>query len=173
MKKKNSNLIQLFNTVNSLLANKKTVVSKLAGESDLEELIYIYEKAKEIFEELNIDDKLGDIKAVLFKPNMSNAVACCRRLGNGYFQIEFSDKIFNTLNDNGKLSTMMHELIHTIDDCFNHGKVFKHYAQMLTNHTGIKVSTHDNKEDYDETAQRFHTMENFKYVIQSRPVRDA
>lgn len=36
-------------------------------------------------------------------------------------------------------ATLLHELIHTVKDCSNHGPNFKHWAQVLTEATGIEI----------------------------------
>ena len=52
--------------------------------------------------------------------NAFNTLGTCRRI-NGNFSIRVSN---NIINEKDIRNTLMHEILHTIDGCFNHGNKF-------------------------------------------------
>lgn len=65
-----------------------------------------------------------------------------------YYTICLS-KYMHGCTDKEIKSTICHELIHTCENCFNHGKVFKKYASILNNKFNYNIA-------------RTSTCENFK-----------
>ena len=66
-------------------------------------------------------------------------------------------------------NTIMHELIHCIPDCNNHGKEFKKYANYINTQLGYNIKTTGNKkDDYQKSNLEYHEEINFKYKIQCK-----
>ena len=56
------------------------------------------------------------------------------------------------LNEDIIKNTIMHELIHCLPECNNHGKVFKQYEKYINEKLGYSISTLGNKkQDYEKS----------------------
>ena len=56
----------------------------------------------------------------------------CKAVGFGMFEITISAKLLgDDVDDQFVKDTIVHELLHTIDGCMNHGKKWKYYAQLI------------------------------------------
>ena len=64
-------------------------------------------------------------------------------------------------------NTIMHELIHCIPYCNNHGKMFKYYAEIINNKLGYSISRIGNKEkDYQNSNLEYEKeIKNYKYEV--------
>lgn len=79
--------------------------------------------------------------------------------------IEISRWLIN-LNDDIIKNTIIHELIHCLPDCNNHGKEFKKHSKMINEKLGYNISRLGNKkEDYEKSNIEFKEEINYKYVI--------
>lgn len=71
--------------------------------------------------------------------------------------MELDDKIIK--------NTIMHELIHCMPFCNNHGDMFKKYAKFINNNLGYDISRLGNrKEDSEKSNVEYHEKE-YKYTI--------
>ena len=63
----------------------------------------------------------------------------------------------------------MHELIHCIPYCNNHGKEFKKYAKLINTKLGYDITRVGNKkEDYQKSNIEYEETENDKYKIECK-----
>ena len=65
-------------------------------------------------------------------------------------------------------NTIIHELIHCLPDCNNHGKQFKYYASYVNERLGYNISRVGNKKDDFEKSGLDYVEENeekFKYKV--------
>ena len=70
------------------------------------------------------------------------------------------------LNDDIIKNTIIHELIHCLPKCTNHGDEFKKYAKHVNQNLGYNISRVGNKkEDYDNSNLEYEEIENYKYKI--------
>lgn len=70
------------------------------------------------------------------------------------------------LEDNIIKNTIIHELIHCLPYCNNHGKEFKKYANLINEKYGYNISRVGNKkEDFEKSKVEFKEKENYKYKI--------
>jgi hypothetical protein len=72
------------------------------------------------------------------------------------------------LNDDIIKNTIIHELIHCLPDCNNHGKVFKYYANLINSNLGYNISRLGNREeDYKKSNVEFkeNDKKSYKYKI--------
>ena len=71
------------------------------------------------------------------------------------------------LNDDIIKNTIMHEIIHCMPDCNNHGKAFKIYAKIINEKLGYNISRLGNKEeDYRKSNLEFEIeTKEYKYKI--------
>ncbi len=80
--------------------------------------------------------------------------------------IEISNWVMKLNNDIIK-NTIMHELIHCIPFCNNHGKEFKKYAKYINQKLGYHITTKGNiEEDYKASQLEYVEQNDYKYKIQ-------
>lgn len=97
---------------------------------------------------VNINEALGyeaieirNITDVTYNARLKRSLG--RAIKNRFtnkFRIEFSKKYFehNGTSLDDKKSIVYHELIHTIDGCFNHGHKFNSISYLIERKTGVK-----------------------------------
>ena len=71
------------------------------------------------------------------------------------------------LNDSIIKNTIIHEIIHCLPDCNNHGKEFRRYSKLINEKLGYNISRVGNKkEDYEKSNLEFkEETKKFKYKI--------
>jgi len=78
--------------------------------------------------------------------------------------IEISKWVMD-LDENIIKNTIMHELIHCMPFCNNHGDMFKKYANFINNNLGYDISRLGNKkEDYEKSNIEYEEKA-YKYAI--------
>ena len=71
-------------------------------------------------------------------------------------KIEISKWVME-LNEDIIKNTVMHELIHCMPMCNNHGKEFKLYAEYINQKLGYNIKTTGNKkEDYEKSNKKYN-----------------
>lgn len=79
--------------------------------------------------------------------------------------IEISNWVMK-LNDDVIKNTIIHELIHCIPFCNNHGKEFKKYANYINTKLGYNITTKGNvKSDYEKSHMEYVENNDYKYKI--------
>jgi len=82
------------------------------------------------------------------------------------YTIEISKWVLQ-LNDNIIKNTIMHELIHCLPNCNNHGTYFKKYANIINEKLGYNIERSGNKkEDYIKSNLEYKNEEQYKYKIE-------
>ena len=103
------------------------------------------------------------------KPDKSTAYKIKRRLYYRKYNlhhIEISKWVMQ-LNDDKIKNTIIHELIHCLPDCNNHGKEFKKYAEIVNQKLGYNIARlGDKKQDFEESNLQFEEENYYKYKIQ-------
>ena len=70
------------------------------------------------------------------------------------------------LEDDIIKNTIIHELIHCLPYCNNHGEIFKKYAKTFNEKFGYDISRVGNKKkDFEKSNIEFNENENYKYKI--------
>ena len=70
------------------------------------------------------------------------------------------------LEDNIIKNTIMHEIIHCLPYCNNHGKEFRKYADIINKNYGYNISRVGNKkDDFEKSNIEFQEKTNYKYKI--------
>lgn len=155
------------------------------------------EKLQKLFEEcinelekigINIQDKqtVGSIEINIAKRNNKRYGACkqedpdtktryIEKIGRKrivkYWKykkhnIEISKWVME-LDDKIIKNTIMHEIIHCLPYCNNHGTEFKKYAKYINKKLGYDISRVGNKEeDYKKSNIEYKEDNNFKYKIE-------
>ena len=106
--------------------------------------------------------KVGKISRVWFSKVSLHKFGSCRRLMNGYFVIEITD-----LGLHGDVkSTIVHELIHAVDGCYNHGPKFQEIARLLSSAYNMELGTHAGASEME--LSREYRISKAKYVIKCK-----
>ena len=94
---------------------------------------------------------------------------CCKKISKDRFQIEVSQWVMN-LNEDIIKNTIMHELIHCLPRCNNHGETFKNYAKIINEKLGYHIARVGNKErDFVKSNLEFEEKEikyNYKIICE-------
>ena len=132
--------------------------------------------------------KIGEITISLAK-RKAKRYGCCKQSEplSTYYHIEYRNhkriKIYDVfmkhnieiskwvleLNDDIIRNTIMHELIHCLPYCNNHGKEFKKYAELINEKLGYEIQRLGNKEkDYEKSNIVFDKSDEVEYKYKIR-----
>jgi predicted SprT family Zn-dependent metalloprotease len=123
----------------------------------------IYDEAVEKVLAANIPLEPEKITKVSLNTRAKKRWGQCSKLPNGNYEISINSELVNQ-SEEGTLNTCIHELIHTINGCFNHGEQWKIYANIINSKYGIDVkraSTADEK-GIEEVILKI----DYKYILQ-------
>ena len=127
------------------LMNENNMCIEVSEES---RLVATHLKCSALVKSLGIP--VRDNKVVL-STNMSSSygLCCCKRKGTPPFTIKIADKLLKFGTQKSLECTIYHELLHTCEDCFNHGKLWKVYAKYISSFdsSGLPITRLVNAED--------------------------
>lgn len=104
----------------------------------MKDLQALYETALNIVKDCRID--YGDIVEITINTRAKKRWGQCRKR-DGRFYININERILEDDTDpHAVLETIIHEILHTVDGCFNHGKEWKNYAERVYQTTGFKIT---------------------------------
>lgn len=63
-----------------------------------------------------------------------------RMFGDMSFEIKLNTAFYTNANAKACLNTLLHELLHTVPGCFNHGKLWKLYANKLNKKYNLRIT---------------------------------
>lgn len=107
----------------------------------MKNLTEYFELCKMILDDCGINyDKFATIKA-------NNRLTACygkttrKRIIAGYsYSIDINSVLLSdSVGEKALENTILHELLHTCQDCFNHGYVWKHYAKIVNEKFGYDI----------------------------------
>lgn len=112
------------------------------------EQTYSPTKVQRVFRQLVHSFKTWDIpisdkiKPEVFYIKRKDCYALTQKLDSGYFKISVTDLIWEQYDvpTEALRSVLAHELCHTIDGCFNHGKEWKKWVKLLNEEHGFKIN---------------------------------
>lgn len=90
---------------------------------------------------------------------------CCRRDG-GQFVIEISQFVLQCEADKVR-QVVAHEVLHTCSGCYDHGAVWKKYADMMNEAYGYNIRRTTSREEMGLEPEA-KNEQNIKYVIKCR-----
>lgn len=106
-----------------------------------------------------------NIISITVNNRLSRALGRCMRNG-GTFRIEIAGKTAADTTDIGFLkNVIVHELIHTITGCFNHGYKFQYYANEVNQKLGYHVTTSSSAEDMEAAGITPIGYQTAKYAL--------
>ena len=97
----------------------------------------------------------GAVKEIKINPRFTSTWGYCKKLPNGDFAIDLSKRLFEEGNEKGIKTTIIHELLHTCEGCFNHGAEWKAKAEKVNAAYGynIKRCTSAKEKGIEETGR--------------------
>ena len=105
--------------------------------------------------------EVGKVEGLYFTES-SRKFGFCKKMKNGCFQIWITD-----LAMHGDIkATIVHELIHTVEGCFNHGKEFQSLAKWLSSVYGVEIGTRASKNEMALSEE--YRIAKAKYVIRCK-----
>ena len=151
-----------------------------------EKINKLYKECIQELKNINIDildkDKIGNID-VKIAPRNAKRYGCCKNenpdknfctiIKRGRYKtkryekfekhhIEISKWVLD-LDDKIIKNTIIHELIHCIPNCNNHGKLFKTYAKYINENLGYNISRLGNREEDYKSSNLEYKEESPKY----------
>lgn len=155
---------------------------------DAEKLQRIYKECIEELGSIGIQFENKEINVKVSKRN-NKRYGCCKpaepdeiykrieRKGFRYiikyenfnkYTIEISPWVMN-LNEEIIKNTIIHELIHCMPYCTNHGEEFKKCARIINDKLGYEISRTGNKEeDFQKSNLEYKENNDYKYKIQCK-----
>lgn len=154
-----------------------------------ERVIELFNECKSELKSINIDidsENIGNIDIKIAKRN-SKRYGCCKQeepdknyfhyIKRGYRKIKVYDKFkihhieickwVMDLEDSIIKNTIMHEIIHCLPECNNHGEVFKKYANYINSKLDYNISRVGNKqEDYEKSNIKYkEEIQKYNYIV--------
>lgn len=112
-------------------------------------------------QELNIPVPFDINKEIIINSRPKKRLGCCRKLNN-VFTIELSSFVLEY--DKKRIKEIIaHEVLHTVDSCFNHGPYWKLYAERMNNVYGYNIKRVAIKDD--DNCKSTEKRKEYKYVI--------
>ena len=113
----------------------------------------------------NLCIKCGNVRSFTVNTRAKRRLGQCKKSSCGLFDINISEALLDDkVDDQIALNTIMHEILHTIPGCFNHGKKWKAYAnyinQKLPQYNITRVAVNDSVGVHTE-----HEKPLFNYVL--------
>ena len=85
------------------------------------------------------DIHLGYISSIKVNTRAKSRWGLCKKLPKGW-EIEISDRLLTEdATQEALMDTFIHELLHTVKGCQNHGPVWKAYAKVLNDKYGYNI----------------------------------
>lgn len=132
-------------------------------------LLRYVEECKEELDSLNIE--YGNVISWTINTRATRRWGQCKRKGSDY-AINISEILLDERNDvKGLKETIIHELLHTISGCMNHGEKWQMYANEVNACLGYeisRISTMDEKGLCEECKQV--REEEYKKQYNARPI---
>lgn len=112
-------------------------------------------------QELNIPVPFNINKEIIVNSRPKKRFGCCRKL-NDVFTIELSSFALDYPEKRIK-EIIAHEVLHTVDGCFNHGSSWKLYAEQMNKAYGYNIKRVTVKDgDNNETTEK---RKKYKHMI--------
>ena len=111
-----------------------------------EELNKLYKECIDELNSININVEKNRIIELKINTRSKKRYGCCKKISKDRYQIEASEWVMD-LNKDIIKNTIMHELIHCMPRCNNHGEYFKKYAELINDNLGYNVTRTGNKEN--------------------------
>ena len=136
-----------------LYSNYRTKRKRVHSMKDLQKH---FDKCLAMVESKNIQpDRITSVKAQKMSP-----WGKCKCQPNGYSILINSILLDDSLDDSALDNTIIHEILHTVDGCFNHGKKWKICAEIINRAYGLNVKRGSSFED-----KGIDHTEDIRYIV--------
>ena len=106
--------------------------------------------------------------SVSINPRFRHKLGCCSLDKKTlFYKIQIS-KVFMEICPDKIKNTMMHELIHSVNGCMNHGPNFQHLAALVNRKFGYNVKTHS---DVPEYSKYLNETKHYRYKLMCNTCR--
>lgn len=120
-------------------------------------------KGMEMLDKIGIP--YGNIQNVVVNYRAKSRWGLCSPVRNG-FEIQINAVLLDeTTEETGLMNTILHELLHTVPGCMNHGEKWKAMADKVYKAYGIQIKRCSNAEDKGVAAEKIETVKNYKYFV--------
>ncbi len=125
---------------------------------------------------------IEELKSIIIEPQKNRKInikintrskkryGCCKKLSKDSYIIEISEWVMD-LNEDIIKNTIIHELIHCMPRCNNHGEIFKKYAKNINENLGYNITRVGNKEkDFNKSNLEYKEKEikyNYKIICEN------
>lgn len=100
---------------------------------------------KDVFKECEImaieaNIPIGIISDIKINTRAKQRWGLCTLLPDHSFKIEISSRLLeDNVSKEALIDTVMHEILHTVEGCMNHGKTWKLYAKIVNEKYGLNI----------------------------------
>lgn len=116
------------------------------------------EVCKQMAAESNI--KIGKIRDIKINTRAKKRWGLCSYTSNGFI-IEISSSLLqDDVSREALMNTLMHEVLHTVDGCMNHGKQWKYYAGIINLKYGLNI-----KSATTAAEKKIEDNDSYNYII--------
>lgn len=126
------------------------------------DLNQMLEDCKKELTSVGYDEVQNKYYSVSINSRFRKKLGCCSYDKKSYFYKIQISKIFMEISPDKVKNTMMHELIHSIDGCMNHGPKFQYLASLVNSNFGYNVRTHS---DVPEYSKYLNNTKQYKYKL--------
>lgn len=139
----------------------ETAIKLMKQEDVNNNLIRVINEAQEL--KLPVPDNI--CREVIINPRPKKRYGCCRKK-DGKFQIEISQFVLQCEPDKIR-GVLAHEVLHTCEDCYNHGNKWKLYAKMMNERYGYDIKRTSTNEDMGipQRESGDEATDKIKYII--------
>lgn len=110
-----------------------------------ERLNKLYKECIDELNSININVEKNRMIELKINTRSKKRYGCCKKISKDKFLIEVNEWVMD-LNEAIIKNTIMHEIIHCLPRCNNHGENFKKYANIINEKLGYEISRIGNKE---------------------------
>lgn len=118
-------------------------ISYQKGGNDMQALKTVFNIAYDEIEKAGITTLPPKANITVKYSHGKKTLGVCKRLGHNRYQISISRHI--TTSYKAVIVTMIHEILHTAKDCFNHGRTWQRHASRVNAVYGYSISRTVNK----------------------------
>ena len=111
-------------------------------QKDLNELL---ERAIQEVSDVGIPVVSDNIESNVTITRATKVFGRCQEVGGGVFSIGIS-KHYKDNQEEDIMETLVHEVLHTVEGCFNHGTLWKRYADLMNKKHGYEISRTSSKQ---------------------------
>ena len=128
----------------------------------MKDLNLLLENAKHIFDTLDIE--YGNVTKIEVNYRAKNRWGQCR-MKNGNYTININSRLLeDDIPEDKTMNTVLHELLHTVKGCMNHGYKWQSYAELINDCYSCYSISRTTSSDYFGIEEE-ERLNNFKYTI--------